>query len=56
MGEIIDKVQGKMKQVQGDVMDDPVKHAQGVAQEVKGKIEGKIEDIKHAAKDIKGHK
>ena len=52
MGELKDKVQGKIKQVQGDLTDDPVKHAEGVAQEAKGKLEGKIADVKKAAKDI----
>ena len=51
MGEISDKVKGKIKQVQGDLTDDPLKHAEGVAQEIKGKIEGAIDDAKHAIKD-----
>ena len=56
MGEIVDKVKGKMKQVQGDLTNDHVKHAEGVVQELKGKVEGKVEDIKHAIKDVNGNK
>ena len=56
MGELINKVEGKIKQVHGDLTNDPVKHAEGVAQETKGKIQGKIADVKHAVKDLTGNK
>lgn len=51
MGEIIDKVKGKMKQVEGDLNGDSVRHAEGVADELKGKAKGVVEDIKHAVRE-----
>ena len=52
MGEIIDKVKGKIKQVEGDITGDKKLHAEGVADEIKGKIKGAAEDVKHAIKDL----
>ncbi len=46
MGELIDKVKGKAKRVQGQVTGDRGKEAEGVAQEIKGKVEGAFDDLK----------
>ena len=35
MGEIIDKIKGKAKQVKGDLTDDSALHAEGVVDELK---------------------
>ena len=40
MGEIIDKVKGKAKQVQGDLTGDQARHTEGVIDELKSKAEG----------------
>lgn len=54
MGEIIDRIKGKAKQVEGDIKGDSVLHAEGVIDEAKGKIKGKIEDVKQAVKKVAG--
>jgi len=54
MGEIIDRIKGRAKQVKGDLTDNSILHAEGVVDEMKGKVKGKIKDIKHAVKDITG--
>jgi uncharacterized protein YjbJ (UPF0337 family) len=46
MGELIDKVKGKAKRVQGHVTGDRGKEAEGAAQEIKGEIEGAFDDLK----------
>lgn len=51
MGEIIDKVKGKMKQVEGDLTGDRARHAEGRIDELKGDVKGAFEDAKHAVKD-----
>ena len=48
MGEIIDKVKGKLKQVEGDLTNDPVRKAEGQLDELKGDIKGKFEEVKPA--------
>jgi uncharacterized protein YjbJ (UPF0337 family) len=50
VGELIDKAKGKAKQVEGDLTGDRVRHAEGVLDETKGKIKGKVEEVKQ---DIK---
>ena len=52
MGEIIDKVKGKIKQVEGDLTGDKQLHAEGVLDETKGKLEGAVKAVKHAVKDL----
>lgn len=50
MGELIDKVKGKIKQAEGRVTGNPTREAEGVADELKGKAKGAFEDIKSDAK------
>jgi uncharacterized protein YjbJ (UPF0337 family) len=50
MGELIDKVKGKIKQAEGRVTGNPAREAEGVADELKGKAKGAFEDIKSDAK------
>lgn len=50
MGELVDKVKGKAKQVQGRVTGDRGKEAEGVADELKGDAKGAFEELKTDAK------
>jgi uncharacterized protein YjbJ (UPF0337 family) len=50
MGEIIDKVKGKLKQVEGELTNDPVRKAEGQLDELKGNVKGAFEEVKN---DIK---
>ena len=50
MGELIDKVKGKVKQAEGRATGNPSREAEGVADELKGKVKGAFEDIKSDAK------
>ena len=45
MGEIIDKLKGKAKQVEGILTDDKARQREGEADETKGKIEGVINRV-----------
>lgn len=47
MGELMDKLKGKAKQVEGDLKGDRAKHAEGVLEEKKGQLKEAFEDIKH---------
>jgi len=51
MGEIIDKVKGKIKQAAGAAAGNKKLENEGKADEVKGKAKGAFEEIKHAVKD-----
>ena len=51
MGEIIDKLKGKAKQVEGDLTGDRARHAEGRADEAKGNLKGKFEEVKQDIKD-----
>lgn len=51
MGEIIDKVRGKIKRAAGTVTGDKRLVREGRRDEAKGKIKGAVEDVKHALKD-----
>ncbi|HEY6556569.1 MAG TPA: CsbD family protein [Polyangiaceae bacterium] len=51
MGEINDKVKGKIKQVAGALTGNKKLEREGEVQEVKGKVKGVVEDVKHAVKD-----
>ena len=51
MGEIIDKLKGKAKQVEGDITGDRARHAEGRLDEAKGKLKGKFEELKQDIKD-----
>ena len=45
MGEIIDKLKGKAKQVEGILTGDKARQREGEADETKGKIEGVINRV-----------
>lgn len=51
MGEIIDKVKGKIEQAAGKVTGDKKLEHQGDIDEAKGNVKGVVEDVKHAIKD-----
>lgn len=51
MGEIIDKVKGKIKQAAGAASGDKSLEREGKVDEAKGKVKGAVEDVKHAVKD-----
>ncbi len=51
MGEIIDKVKGKIKQAVGALVGDRGLERAGRVDEVKGNAKGVVEDVKHAVKD-----
>jgi uncharacterized protein YjbJ (UPF0337 family) len=51
MGEIIDKVKGKVKRAVGVLVGDKQLERAGRADEVKGQLKGVVEDVKHAVKD-----
>ncbi len=51
MGEIIDKVKGKIKQAAGSVSGDKKLEREGKVDQAKGKVKGAVEDVKHAVKD-----
>jgi len=48
MGEIFDKMKGKVKQTEGGITGDRSKQAGGYLDELKGKAKEKIEDAKSA--------
>jgi uncharacterized protein YjbJ (UPF0337 family) len=51
MGEIIDKVKGKIKQAAGVLASDPQLEREGKVDEAKGNAKGALEDVKHAVKE-----
>jgi uncharacterized protein YjbJ (UPF0337 family) len=51
MGELIDKVKGKIKQGAGAVTGDKTLQREGKVDEAKGKVKGAAEEIKHSVKD-----
>ena len=50
MGAIIDKVKGKLMKAEGRATDDKVRSAQGHVVEKKGKIKGKIDELRARGK------
>jgi uncharacterized protein YjbJ (UPF0337 family) len=50
MGEIIDKVKGKIKQTAGALVGDKKLERAGKMDRAKGKVKGVVEDAKHAMK------
>ena len=50
MGEIIDKVKGKIKQAVGSLAGDKKLEHSGKVDSAKGKVKGAVEDVKHAAR------
>lgn len=55
MGELIDKVKGKIKRVAGVLTGDKKLEVEGKLDETKGKAKGAVEDVKHAVKDAVKH-
>jgi uncharacterized protein YjbJ (UPF0337 family) len=51
MGEIIDKVKGKIKQAAGTLTGDKRLVQDGQIDEAKGTVKGAVEDVKRAVKD-----
>jgi uncharacterized protein YjbJ (UPF0337 family) len=51
MGEIIDKVKGKIKRAVGVLAGDRKLERAGRVDEAKGEVKGAVEDVKHAVKD-----
>ena len=51
MGEIIDKVKGKIKQAAGALSGDKKLAREGKIDEAKGNVKGAVEEVKHAAKE-----
>jgi len=52
MGEIIDKVKGKIKQAVGAATGDEKLEREGKIDELKGDAKGVVEDVKHAVKEV----
>jgi uncharacterized protein YjbJ (UPF0337 family) len=50
MGELIDKVKGKIKQAKGVLAGDKTLEREGKVESAKGKVKGAVEDLKHAVK------
>jgi uncharacterized protein YjbJ (UPF0337 family) len=53
MGELIDKTKGKIKQAVGDLTGDKGLRQEGKRDELKGKVEGAVADVKDVASDVK---
>lgn len=51
MGELIDKTKGKIKKAIGSATGDDKLKREGEVDELKGKVKGAAEDVKHAIKD-----
>ena len=51
MGELIDKVKGKIKHAAGAITGDKKLETEGKVDEAKGAVKGAVEDVKHAIKD-----
>ena len=51
MGEILDKLKGKAKQVEGDITGDRERHTEGRLDEAKGNVKGKFEEVKQDIKE-----
>jgi uncharacterized protein YjbJ (UPF0337 family) len=51
MGEIIDKVKGKIEKVGGILGGDKKLEQQGKLDEAKGKVKGAVENVKHVVKE-----
>ena len=51
MGEIIDKVKGKIKQAVGAAAGDKKLQAEGKLDEAKGNVKGAVEEVKHGVKE-----
>jgi uncharacterized protein YjbJ (UPF0337 family) len=51
MGEIMDKVKGKIKQTAGGLAGDKKLEREGEVDEAKGGVKGTVANVKHAVKD-----
>ena len=51
MGEIIDKVKGKVKRAAGFLVGNKPLEAEGRIDSAKGDVKGVVEDLKHSVKD-----
>jgi uncharacterized protein YjbJ (UPF0337 family) len=51
MGEIIDKVKGKIKQAGGSLAGNKKLEREGKVDEAKGNMKGAVEEVKHAVKN-----
>jgi uncharacterized protein YjbJ (UPF0337 family) len=51
MGELIDKVKGKIKQTAGALSGDKKLERQGEVDEAKGQVKGAIGNVQHAVKE-----
>ncbi|HLK41507.1 MAG TPA: CsbD family protein [Polyangiaceae bacterium] len=51
MGELIDKVKGKIKQVAGAASGDKKLEREGKLDAAKGNVKGAVEEAKHAVKE-----
>ena len=51
MGEIIDKVKGKIRHAAGALTGDKRLEREGKVDEAKGNAKGVVEDVKHTIKD-----
>jgi uncharacterized protein YjbJ (UPF0337 family) len=50
MGEILDRLKGRAKQIYGSMFGDRSKQAEGFVEEKKGEAKGVVEDLKHEIK------
>jgi uncharacterized protein YjbJ (UPF0337 family) len=48
MGEIVDKLKGKAKQVEGIITGDKARQREGQVDEAKGKVEGLVNKVEDA--------
>jgi|tagenome__1003787_1003787.scaffolds.fasta_scaffold8483760_1 uncharacterized protein YjbJ (UPF0337 family) len=51
MGEWQDKIEGNVKEKEGELTDDPMREKQGEAQKGMGDVKGKLDDAKDEIKD-----
>ncbi|HEX9101363.1 MAG TPA: CsbD family protein [Polyangia bacterium] len=51
MGELMDKLKGKIKQVEGAITGDRSRQTEGVIDEKKGDLKEKFEEAKQSIKD-----
>ena len=53
MGELLDKIKGKLKQIEGVITGDRAKKMEGVVEEKKGELKKGFEDLKHDVRNPK---
>ncbi len=52
MGEVMDKIKGKAKQVEGKLTGNQARQNEGAMQEIQGNLKGVAEKTKRAARNI----